>query len=120
MAVVAAALVLLSGCGPDFEDLPAQARVYGATVTGDGTQVAFSIGLCARPLLEFTVEETPDEVRVEAVTEPGPDPDDCGMQEQVTLDEPLGDRAVVDVGTGEPITQISDGTDEGASDQRGR
>lgn len=118
LASAGVAAGLLAACGPGFEELPAQARVYDATVTGDGTQVAFSIDLCTRPLLEFTVEETSDEVRVHAVTEPGPDPDDCAMRRQVTLDEPLGDRAVIDVGVGEPITQIYDATDEGESDQQ--
>lgn len=111
------AIGVLTACGPGAEELPAHGRVYDATVTGDGTQVAFSIDLCARPLLELIVEETSEEVRVHAVTERGPDPDDCAMQQHVTLDEPLGNRAVIDVGAGERISQIYDGTDGGEPDQ---
>ncbi len=106
VAVLAAALTL--GGRSQGEVLPAEARVYDVTVGGDGTEVAFGVAICSRPLVSFTVDETPDEVRVTAMTERGRDPDDCALQVTRTLDEPLGDRPVIDASRDEVITQVYD------------
>lgn len=102
-----AALVVLGGCY-EGEVLPAEARVYDVTVNGDGTEVAFGVDICSRPLVSFTVDEAPDEVRVTAVSVRGPDPDDCALEVARTLDDPLGDRPVIDTSRDEVITRVYD------------
>lgn len=109
LVAVSASVVALGGCSTG-DPLPAEARVYDVTVMGDGTEVAFGVAICSRPLVSLTVDETPDEVRVTATTERGPDPGDCALQVTRTLDQPLGDRPVIDTSRDEVITQVHDAT----------
>ena len=105
-------LVGCAGGSPPGDSAPpadgVSADVYDATVMGDGTEVAFGVGICERPLLDFVVEETSDEVRVRAITTDDVDMASCALQETVTLREPLGDRMLIDAGSGERITQVYD------------
>lgn len=98
-AVGAVIVILLAGCTTEIgftESLPPEAEVYYVTVIGEPDEVEFGIDLCSRPLVSLTIKETPDEVRVTATSERGPDPDDCSLSVQRTLEAPLGDRVVID------------------------
>lgn len=95
-----------SGAGSDLAAGEMFARVHSASFEAGGRTVQFTASICERPLLRFDVEETTEEVRVRAVTTNDEDPAGCATGTTVTLDEPLGDRTIIDVGTGETITQI--------------
>ena len=94
-----AAALLVAGCAPGTED----ARIIGASLAADGVTLGLSVDVCARPILEVDVVESPDEVAISLTTTSDPDGDACASSQAVTLQEPLGDRAVVDISTGDEV-----------------
>ena len=105
--MAAAAVQLVVACGALGSS---EASVYEVTVSGDGTEVAFAIDACSRPVEGLVVDESADEVRVTARVQAGDDLADCAVEMTRTLDAPLGDRRVVDGATGDVITRINDET----------
>lgn len=103
LAVALAVAFGLGGCVGHSQQVSAE---LAARVIDDGTKIEFTLGICERPLLDFIVEETSGEVRVRAITTDGKDEAACALGLTVTLKEPLGDRILVDTGSGERIAQV--------------
>jgi hypothetical protein len=102
-AVALAVAVLAAGCGIGWED-QAISRVSvgedGRTLT-----VAWQCHLDS----SVTAEETPDEVRLlfRVYSYRG----DCAGVEVVTLQEPLGDRTIIDASTGQAVAPCAPADD---------
>ena len=94
LAAAAPLLVfLLAGCS----DPPAVGSVRGDP---DSTELEMSVESCnGDPVV--TAEESPTQVRLSV--EGGDTPDDCLDSARVTLEAPLGNRTVVDEGTGKAV-----------------
>ncbi|MFK5581955.1 hypothetical protein [Serinicoccus sp. LYQ131] len=100
VAVICAvgAVGLLSAC----QETPAIVEVWG---TADGQELDVGVGTCeGNPTV--TAVGTADEVRLSASMARSFSPfatTDCGTLRTVTLEEPLGDRQVVNDATGEQL-----------------
>lgn len=125
--VLTVMLLVTSGCGGSTEvsdtggtsvggDTLSAGEVYAsiqaATFETDGRTAHFSLDICERPLLRFDVEETPEAVKVGAVTTDDEDPAECAIETTVTLHEPLDERTLVELGSGETITPRMQGSTE--------
>lgn len=69
----------------------------------DSTRVELSVDSCRATAITVDVEETAEEVRILVATEDGDDGPECLDSAMAELDEPLGDRRVIDVTTGEEV-----------------
>ncbi|MBL6276103.1 hypothetical protein JMF97_08010 [Micromonospora fiedleri] len=103
LVVTGLVVTATTGCGGDsyepridgFHGSPDSVEVTLTTVLGEGDK-----------LLDPEVVEEPDRVVVTLRAQAnGSDRDSLGLptQQTITLDQPLGDRAVVDGGTGNPV-----------------
>ena len=94
-AVALAVAVLAAGCGIGWEDQ----AISGVSVSEDGRTltVAWQCHLDS----SVTAEESADEVRLQlrVYSYKG----DCADVEVVTLQEPLGDRTIIDASTGQTV-----------------
>lgn len=94
-ALALAVAVLAAGCGVGWEDQP----ISRVSVAEDGRTltVAWQCHLDS----SVTADETPDEVRLlfRVYSYEG----DCADVEVVTLQEPLGDRTIIDASTGQTV-----------------
>ncbi len=102
-AVALAAAVLAAGCGIGWEDQP----ISGVSVGEDGRTL--TVAWQCHQDSSVTAEESADEVRLQlrVYSYQG----DCADVEVVTLKEPLGDRTIIDVTTGQSVTPCAP-TDE--------
>ena len=95
------AFVLLAvGCGGGRS----QVEVLEATTSSDGNVLGLIVGSCnASPTVE--VVETAEEVRIEVeADDPGMNRDDCLDSVAACLDQPLGERALVDDKSGDVVS----------------
>ena len=100
LATAAALAVTLLGCS---ETTSQEAPVFGGYLGDDKHLVHLSVGACHPDRTDTEVHETSDEVRVlVTVTEPDENVD-CGTEVTLNLDEPLGDREVVDASTDKTV-----------------
>ena len=76
-------------------------RIVAAYGLADSTRLELSVDTCGAEI-SVDVEETADEVRILAETEGG-EKAECLDSTVVALDEPLGDRRVVDASTGDEV-----------------
>jgi hypothetical protein len=90
-------VVLLASCGSGGTGIR---DAYGRP---DSTRVELSIDACRAVSTTVDVEETADVVRFAVTTEGGDDGPECLDSVVVELDEPLGDRRVVDASTGDEV-----------------
>lgn len=74
--------------------------VYGLP---DSTTLELSVDTCDALSISVDVEEDADEVRLTVTTEGGDEGPECLDSVDVELDEPLGDRRVVDTSTGDEL-----------------
>jgi hypothetical protein len=79
--------------------------VVGAAVGPDGRGLLLEGPWCGGGHPQVAVEESATEVRVSVTGEAG---EDCQAPATVCLDQPLGDRLLIDSSTHEPV---SDGVD---------
>lgn len=80
-----------------------EARLLQGRVGESERVVHLTIGACNPVRTQTEVTETTDEVRVlVTVTDPAEN-EDCSAGVNVHLDEPLGDRTVLDASTGETV-----------------
>jgi hypothetical protein len=121
VAVVAAAGVVLAGCGAASEPTPGAGLElvgtergpialdgYGATLVGTSELVVELPSCNGDPVLDV-VEEDDDEVRIRVVTTVVVSGEDaaCADVVEVPLDRPLDDRTVIDLVSGAAIDIIS-------------
>ena len=94
LVVAGAVLVGLSSACSGERD----AEVQSYAVVDDGNTLVFQVNTCNEDSTEVTVVETPTAVIVTATTDRSFScgRDDCSDPRPVGLDEPLGDRVVVD------------------------
>jgi hypothetical protein len=104
VALVVTLAALLAACGIGWEDQPIS-RV--AVAQDDRT---LTVGWHCHMDSSLTVEESPDEVRLllSAYSYKG----DCADAEQITLRDPLGDRALIDASTGRTVTPCAPADDD--------
>jgi hypothetical protein len=95
VAVIAPLLALgLSACSTTRE-----AELFAARQSSDGRSINLGVGACNPRDTEVTVDEGPDEVHVlVTVTDPSEN-HDCDTEVTIDLDDPLGDRALIDAST---------------------
>ncbi len=96
--VLASSTVLLGGCsGRDTVE------IVDGTADRSSHQLMLGVASCNAEL-EVKVEEGDDDVRI-TITRPAPGKAENHCQDLATveLDEPLGDRAVIDGGTGQTV-----------------
>jgi hypothetical protein len=98
----ALALVGLASCGADWDD----ERVGEVRVEEDGRTL--TVGWHCHPDASVKATEEGDEVTIELRVS-GDYRGDCAEAEQVTLDEPLGARTIIDKTTGKALRRVSDG-----------
>ena len=67
-------------------------------------RILVGIGSCRAKVVEVATEETETEVRVRVWVEGGSD-EDCADGVAVNLDQPLGERRVIDGASGETVPQ---------------
>jgi hypothetical protein len=95
MAVLVSAVVTTGCIGPR------DAKIYRATLQGDRTLV-LELDAC-NGSNEAKTTERPDQVRVDVRTDDAPGGDDCSDVITIQLNEPLGDRPVIDGSTGRSV-----------------
>jgi hypothetical protein len=111
-----ALLVVLIGpiawaVGGLFRDEVRDAAVYAVTV--DGRRVAMELEACNPEEIDVDVDESPGQVVVAVrVTNPA-DGDGCAAIQTVVLDEPLGERPLVDATSGRTFTCGPGGVEAG-------
>ena len=89
-AALAAILIPLAGCGWLSQSVPIQE----AFLSPDGRVVALVVDTCGAELTaEFTEDLLSVSVLVLARSESG---DDCGQVVEIEIEEPLGDRRLID------------------------
>lgn len=90
----------------DAEFVPAEGGVV------DGRELHLTVAACnASP--EVIFEEIDDRIVVSVVADlPGRDTDGCADEATIVLDEPLGERELIDASTGESIPIIDPETGE--------
>lgn len=98
LSIVAVAL-LVSACGSGRTELP----VAGVSV--DGSRIAVYDWCHDDPTLEVDEDPAAVEIRFSVREESG---GDCFSCTEVTLEEPLGDRAVIDASTGREVPTTGD------------
>lgn len=106
VVVLALAVVVLPGCTLGSRRIAVTVGQQEAVLTAPD-MVELSVPSCNGNPAITVLEQEPDQVRVEvATTVPGrfAGSDDCLDLVQVELDEPLGERPLVDLTTGDPIT----------------
>ena len=91
-----AALVLLTSCGSDGTGI---VEAYGSP---DSERLELAIDACRAESTSYDAEESDDEVVITITTEGGEGPE-CADGLTVELEEPLGDRRLVDGSTGEEV-----------------
>lgn len=98
--IAAAMLVIVAAaCSTDVE-------IQSATASGDGMNLGLSLNSCNRTYNVAVEEEDVVNVKVTDAKSQSPirlGGEDCADQFGVTLREPLGDRAVVDMATGDEV-----------------
>jgi hypothetical protein len=94
-------VVVLVGC-TDRDPRPVTEVQH---VTGDRRTLIVSVGSCNGDP-SVTASETADRVALSATG--GDTSDDCLDGAEVTLDEPLGDRVVIDAMTGDQVPILAD------------
>ncbi|HYF44682.1 MAG TPA: hypothetical protein VD926_00635 [Acidimicrobiales bacterium] len=99
-------VLVLAACGDGSPD-PRPTEVVGVVVGGDERTLAVQLGGDGTGA-EVTVEETADEVRLsgESLGECPPGAICIGLQRLVHLEDPLGERRLVDATTGEPVAEV--------------
>lgn len=96
--VGAVAVVALAGCSSVRE-----ARLIEGRVGESERVIHLTVGACNPVRIDTDMTEATDEVRVlVTVTDPAEN-EDCAAGVNVHLDEPLGDRTVLDASTGETV-----------------
>ena len=106
LPMVAAAL-LTTGCNAaDEPQTRSEASIYNVQGGPNATELSLQIGSCSSTAALVEVEETSSEVRLRARTTSDVD-GDCGDGAEVALNQPLGDRVVIDASTGEQITVLN-------------
>jgi len=98
LPIVAVAL-LVSACGSGRTELP----VAGVSV--DGSRIAVYDWCHDGPTLEASEDSSTVELRFSVREETG---GDCFSCTEVTLEEPLGDRPVIDASTGREVPTTGD------------
>lgn len=95
VAVIAALLALgLTACSTTRE-----AELFAARLSSDGRSINLGVAACNPRDADVTVDEGSDEVHVlVTVTDPSEN-EDCGTEVMIDLDDPLGDRALIDAST---------------------
>jgi hypothetical protein len=86
----------VASCGADGT------RIVDAYGLPDSSSLELSIDTCGATVKSVDVEETAEEVRISVETEGGEGPE-CLDSTVAELDEPLGDRRVVDASTGNEV-----------------
>jgi hypothetical protein len=97
LAVLLVASLVLLGCGGRRD-----ARIVDAVLEGDRTLV-LSIDACNADDNRTETTEEDDAVTIAVTTDDPPGGDDCADGVTVELAGPLGNRALIDESTGEPV-----------------
>lgn len=104
---VAIVLVVLAVLAVRWWSAGDRVRIIDAVVIGDGSRLEISVASCSASGLRATVAERPDritvDVRKQRTTGGG---DACADGVTIDLEEPLGDRVLVDDRTGEPVPAV--------------
>lgn len=114
LAATAAALVLLTGCGATTETERGPVSLAGGQVSHVGPQeLVFDVPSCHGDPEVDELAETDDEVRIRIVTTmvTTGEGDACADILEVALEEPLGNRDVIDTESGERLSVVERNAD---------
>jgi hypothetical protein len=97
-----AVAVVFAGGACSSETHPRVTRAYGTTTS---TELTLNIDSCHQhPKVD--ADESASEIRL-TVTADADNSDDCGDIARVTLDDPVGERSIIDTATGEPLDLVT-------------
>jgi hypothetical protein len=99
---------LMIGCG-DGDDARVVEVIGGQVEAESPTDLSLSLGACRSSVEDTSVTESRDEVRVEVTVTGGDNQLRCSDLVTVSLEQPLGDRKVVDESNGATVSILQEG-----------
>ena len=76
-----------------------EAELFAARLSSDGRSINLGVGACNPRATDVTMDQASEEVQVLVTVTDPVETDDCDTEVTIDLDDPLGERALIDAST---------------------